>query len=75
MIETVKFWAPVISCGKGSPFSKQHFFLVQCKNSQDEVDCYPPSNVFTGNAEAFCLAVYGARKTIAKYVKNNITHN
>jgi len=70
MVETVKLWVPVISCVPGSPFSKQHFFLAQCKNSQGEVVCYPISNIFTGNAEAFCLAVYGARKTIAKYVKN-----
>lgn len=68
MIETVKFWAPIISSGSGSPFSTQHYFLCQCKNSQDEVICYPPSEIFTGNAEAFCLAIYGSRKTIAKYL-------
>ena len=71
MVETVKLWTSVISCVKGSPFSEQRFFLVQCKNSQGQVVCYPISNIFTGNAEAFCLAIYGARKTIAKHLKNN----
>ena len=69
MIETVKFWVPVISSMRGSPFSEQHYFLCQCKNFQGEVVCHPPSDVFTGNAEAFCLAIYGSRKTIAKYTK------
>ncbi len=69
MIETVKFWVPVISSMRGSPFSEQHHFLCQCKNFQGEVVCYPPSNIFTGNAEALCLAIYGSRNIIAKYTK------
>ena len=69
MVETVKFWVPVISSMRGLPFSEQHHFLCQCKNFQGEIVCHPPSDIFTGNAEAFCLAVYGARKLIAKYTK------
>ena len=75
MVETVKFWVPVISCRRDLPFYDQRIFLYPCKNSQGEITCYPLSDIFTGNVEAFCLAVYGSRKTIAKYVKNNITNN
>jgi len=67
MVETVKFWAPVISYRNSSPFSDQCIFLYPCKNSQGEVTCYPLSDIFTGNVEAFCLAIYGSRKTITKY--------
>ena len=70
MFETVKFWNPVAFSMRESPLSEQDRFLNQCKNSQGEVICHPTSDVFTGNAEAFCLAIYGARKTIAKYTKN-----
>jgi len=69
MIETIKFWAPIISCSHSLPFYDQRIFLYPCKNSQGEVICYPLSEIFTGNVEAFCLAIYGSRKTIAKYVK------
>ena len=69
MVETVKFWVPVISCRRDLPFYDQRHFLYPCKNSQGEITCYPLSDIFTGNVEAFCLAVYGSRKTIAKYTK------
>jgi len=75
MVETIKFWAPVISCSHSLPFYDQRIFLYPCKNSQGEVICYPISDVFIGNVEAFCLAIYGSRKTIAKYTKNNIVHD
>ena len=71
MIKIVKYWIPIIHPHKGSPFSKQHYFLHQCKDFQGNISCYPISNIFTGNAEALCLAVYGARKIIRKYTKNN----
>ncbi len=67
MVETIKFWAPVISCSHSLPFYDQRHFLYPCKNSQGEVICYPLSEIFTGNVEAFCLAIYGSRKTITKY--------
>jgi len=67
MVDTIKFWVPVISCRRDLPFYDQRIFLYPCKNSQGEITCYPLSDIFTGNVEAFCLAVYGARKTIAKY--------
>jgi len=67
MVETIKFWVPVISCSHDLPFYDQRHFLYPCKNSQGEVICYPISDVFTGNVEAFCLAIYGSRKTITKY--------
>ena len=67
MVETIKFWAPIISCSHSLPFYDQRYFLYPCKNSQDEVICYPLSDIFTGNVEAFCLAIYGSRKTITKY--------
>ena len=69
MVETVKFWAPVISCNGYLPFYDQRYFLYPCKNSQGQVICYPISDIFMGNVEAFFLAIYGARKTIAKYIK------
>ena len=75
MVETIKFLVPVISCSHDLPFYDQRHFLYPCKNSQGEVICYPLSDIFTGNVEAFCLAIYGYRKTIAKYTRNNITHN
>ena len=75
MVETIKFWVPVISCSHNLPFYDQRIFLYPCKNSQGEVICYPISDIFIGNVEAFCLAIYGSRKTIAKYTRNNITHN
>ena len=68
MIETVKFWESVISC-TNTPFLKQCRFLHKCMNSQGEVIFYPPSDVFTGNVEAFSLAVYGAKNIIAKHTK------
>jgi len=67
MVETVKFWVPVIFCSRDLPFYDQRHFLYPCKNSQSEVICYPLSDIFTGNVEAFCLALYGSRKTITKY--------
>ncbi len=67
MVDTVKFWAPIISCSHSLPFYDQRYFLYPCKNSQGEVICYPFSDIFTGNVEAFCLAIYGSRKTITKY--------
>ena len=67
MVDTVKFWAPIISCSHSLPFYDQRYFLYPCKNSQDKVICYPLSDIFTGNVEAFCLAIYGSRKTITKY--------
>jgi len=67
MVDTVKFWVPVISCRRDLPFYDQRHFLYPCKNSQGEVICYPISDVFMGNVEAFCLAIYGSRKTITKY--------
>ena len=67
MVETIKFWAPVISCSHNLPFYDQRIFLHPCKNSQGEVICYHLSEIFTGNVEAFCLAIYGSRKTITKY--------
>jgi len=75
MVDTVKFLVPVISCSRDLPFYDQRHFLYPCKNYQGEVICYPISDVFMGNVEAFCLAIYGSRKTIAKYTRNNITHN
>jgi len=75
MVETIKFLVPVISCSHDLPFYDQRHFLYPCKNSQGEVICYPISDIFTGNVEAFCLAIYGSRKIIAKYTRNNITHN
>jgi len=75
MVDTVKFWVPVISCSRDLPFYDQRIFLHPCKNSQGQVICYPLSDIFTGNVEAFCLAIYGSRKTIAKYTKNNLIHN
>jgi len=69
MVETVKFWVPVISRTRESPFFKQCRFLHTCENSQGEVIYYPTSEIFTGNAEAFSLAVYGSRNIIAKYTK------
>ena len=75
MVETIKFLVPVISCSRDLPFYDQRHFLYPCKNYQGEVICYPISDVFMGNVEAFCLAIYGSRKTIAKYTRNNITHN
>jgi len=67
MVETIKFWAPIISCSHSLPFYDQRYFLYPSKNSQGEVICYPLSDIFTGNVEAFCLAIYGSRKTITKY--------
>lgn len=69
MIETVNSLIPTISCVKDSPVSKQHHFLYKCRNSQDGVIYYPSSNVFTANVEAFCLALYGSRTVITKYIK------
>ncbi|MCH7647052.1 MAG: hypothetical protein IIA83_00380 [Thaumarchaeota archaeon] len=69
MIETVKFWLPVISRSRESPFFKQCRFSHTCKNFQGEVIFYPPSDIFTGNVEAFSLAVYGAKNIIAKHTK------
>ena len=69
MVETVKFWDTVISCGTSSLFLKQCRFLHKCKNSQGEVISYPLSDIFTGNAEAFSLAVYGSRNIITKHAK------
>lgn len=71
MVDTVKFWVPVISCSRDLPFYDQRIFLYPCKNSQGEVICYPISDVFMGNVEAFCLTIYGSRKTIAKYIKKS----
>ena len=71
MIETVKFWAPAVFCSSDLPFYDQRIFLYPCKNSQGEVICYPISDIFTGNVEAFCLAIYGSRKTIEKYTKTS----
>ena len=71
MVETVKFWVPVISCSHDLPFYDQRHFLYPCKNSQGEVICYPVSDIFMGNVEAFCLALYGSRKVISKYTKTN----
>ena len=67
MVETIKFLVPVISCSRDLPFYDQRIFLYPCKNSQGEVICYPLSDIFIGNVEAFCLAIYGSRKTITKY--------
>ena len=67
MVDTVKFWVPVISCRHDLPFYDQSIFLYPCKDSQGGVTCYPLSDIFTGNVEAFCLAIYGSRKTITKY--------
>ncbi len=71
MVDTVKFLVPVISCSHNLPFYDQRHFLYPCKNSQGEVICYPLSDIFTGNVEAFCLAIYGSRKTISKYTKTS----
>ncbi len=71
MVETVKFWASTISCNRNLPFYDQRHFLHPCKNSQEEVIGYPVSNIFMGNVEAFCLAIYGYRKVISKYTKTN----
>ena len=71
MVEAVKFWAPVISCNGDLPFYDQRYFLYPCKNSQGQVICYPASDIFMGNVEAFCLALYGSRKVISKYTKTN----
>ena len=38
MVETVKFWASVISCRRDLPFYDQRIFLYPCKNSQASVD-------------------------------------
>lgn len=69
MVETVKFWIPVIYRSKDSPFFKQCSFLHKCENSQGEVVYYATSEIFTGNAEALSLAVYGSRNIIAKHTK------
>ena len=69
MVETVKFWVPVIYRSKDSPFFKQCRFLHKCENSQGEVVYYATSEIFTGNAEAFSLAIYGAKNIIAKHTK------
>jgi len=71
MVETVQFWASSISCNRNLPFYDQRHFLHPCKNSQEEVICYPMSDIFIGNVEAFCLALYGSRKVISKYTKIN----
>ena len=71
MIETVKFWVPLITCKRDLPFYDQRHFLYPCKNSQGDVTCYPISDIFMGNVEAFCLALYGSKKIISKYTKTN----
>jgi len=71
MVETIQFLVPVISCSHNLPFYDQRHFLYPCKNSQGEVICYPLSDIFTGNVEAFCLAIYGSRKTISKFTKTS----